>query len=78
MIVWLPGPRTEGFQSLIPMQFIPVDALRVAPGIDTPACTPGSSAAGVDLSTDGIGRAHLSFPVHGPAVAGAEQNRSVE
>ena len=73
MIVWLPGPSIKGFQSLIPMQFIPVDALRVAPGIDIPACTPGSSAADVDLSTDCIGRAHSSFPVHGPALAGAEQ-----
>jgi hypothetical protein len=73
MIGWLHGPAVGGFQRLIPCQFISVDALRVAPGIDTPACTPGSTAAGVAIGFPSTGRSHVSLPDHGPAFAGEEQ-----
>ncbi|WP_152522368.1 hypothetical protein [Sphingobium sp. HDIP04] len=69
---WLHDTRVPGFACLIPVQFIPVDALRVAPGIDNPACTPGNAAAGAD-GTHGAGRSQLSLSHHGPAFAGLEQ-----
>lgn len=73
MIGWLHGQSVGGFQRLIPCQFISVEQLRVAPLLDTPACTPGSSAADACLSTDGIGRAALSLLDHGPALPGRER-----
>ena len=73
MMGWLHGPTAGGYQRLIPCQFIPVDALRVAPGIDNPACTPGHAAAGVDGGTLGAGRSQFSLSHHGPAFAGVEQ-----
>jgi hypothetical protein len=73
MIGWLHGPSAGGFQRLIPLEFISVDALRVAPRIDTPACTPGHSAADVSNGTQGVGRAHVLSVDHGPALAGRER-----
>lgn len=73
MIGWLHGPSVGGFQRLTPLQFISVEQLRVAPLLDTPACTPGYSAAGADLSNNRAGRAALFHPDHGPALAGRER-----
>ncbi len=73
MIGWLNGPTAGGFQRLIPLEFISVDALRVAPRIDTPACTPGHSAADVSNGTLGVSRAHVSSLDHGPDLTGRER-----
>lgn len=73
MMGWLHGTSAGGFQRLIPLQFISVEQLRGAPLLDTPACAPGSSAAGALCAIRGAGRANLSSVHHGPVLTGREQ-----